>query len=258
MRFFVIARILRELFRGPVTPGKRLEALQKLGQQLVPGYRFMWPNPDWCLRESFDAYLRQQGEMDGFNTHKRWMLSQLLRMTWQVPGDTAECGVYRGSTSVLICQSNQRSSLNRHHYLFDSFCGLSAPDAKQDGDYWTEGDLSVSEQTARDALAKFDQTTFLTGWIPERFGEVGTKRFSFVHVDVDLYEPTRQSVEFFYDRLNPGGILLCDDYATEFCPGATRACDEVLADKPEKMIALSPGGGFMIKGLETEAEPFAT
>jgi O-methyltransferase len=85
------------------------------------------------------------------------------------------------------------------------------------------------------------------GWIPTRFHDAGDRRFAFVHIDVDLEQPTRDSIEFFYPRLNPGGILLCDDYGFAACPGATRAIDEFLAHKPEKIVALASGGGFIVK-----------
>ncbi len=45
---------------------------------------------------------------------------------------------------------------------------------------------------------------------------------------------------------------MCDDYGFTSCPGATKACDEFFLDKPEKMIALSCGGGFCIVGTTTE------
>jgi O-methyltransferase len=67
-----------------------------------------------------------------------------------------------------------------------------------------------------------------------------------VHIDVDIYEPTRDSMAFFYPRLNDGGIIICDDYGFKSYPGATKAVDEFLRDKPEKMVALNDGGGFMI------------
>jgi predicted O-methyltransferase YrrM len=70
-----------------------------------------------------------------------------------------------------------------------------------------------------------------------------------VHIDVDLYNPTKDSLEFFCPRLRPGGIIVCDDYGFSSCPGATAACNEFLADKPEKMIGLSDGGGFLFKGI---------
>ena len=80
---------------------------------------------------------------------------------------------------------------------------------------------------------------------------MAAKQFSFVHVDVDLEQPTRDSIEFFYDRLTIGAIFLCDDYACTTCPGATAVIDEYLKAKPEKMIRLPGGGGFFIKGTKT-------
>ena len=91
----------------------------------------------------------------------------------------------------------------------------------------------------RSRLAEFPNISYYKGWIPERFREVESLRFSFVHVDVDLEQPTRDSLEFFYPRLSPGGVLLCDDYGSSLCPGATSA----------KMISLSPGGGFLVRGV---------
>ncbi len=64
---------------------------------------------------------------------------------------------------------------------------------------------------------------------------------SFVHIDIDLYRPTRDSLEFFYPRMNDGGIIIVDDFALCACPGATRAVEEVLSGKPEQMISLPTG-----------------
>ena len=136
----------------------------------------------------------------------------------------------------------------RTHFIFDSFEGTSEPSA-EDGRYWSEGDLSAGLDTVRDNLSEFDNVSFHKGWIPERFPDVEDRRFSFLHIDVDLYEPTRDSVAFFYPRMSDGGIILCDDYGSTFCSGATKAIDEYLADKPEKMISLSGGGRVSHQGL---------
>jgi hypothetical protein len=53
--------------------------------------------------------------------------------------------------------------------------------------------------------------------------------------------------------MNDGGVLVCDDYGFTTCPGATRAIDDYLSDKDERMIALPAGGGFLIKGCKTGA-----
>ena len=72
-------------------------------------------------------------------------------------------------------------------------------------------------------------------------------KFSFVHIDVDLYEPTHDSLSFFYERLVPGGIIVCDDYGSEACPGAYKACNDFIADKPEEIVHLTGGQGVIVK-----------
>jgi len=176
-----------------------------------------------------------------------------LRLTSNVPGDTAECGVYKGCGSYIILDSNKESSFDRVHHVFDSFEGLSNPSGK-DGEYWTANDLSIEEDFVRKNLIKFKNVEFYKGWIPNRFDEVRERNFSFVHVDVDLYEPTLDSIRFFYERINTGGLFVCDDYGFLTCPGATAAIDEFLISKQEKMVSLPGGGGFFIKGCATAQE----
>lgn len=243
-------QLLKALARAALRrdDASRFELLTALGASVLPRYRFHWPQMAWWDDAAFNAYLDRIGERRGYNTDRKWMLAQALRLTAHVPGDTAECGVNRGASSWLICRANASGPLAKWHHGFDSFEGLSAP-GDADGAFWKGGDLAVSLEAARANLAEFPRCTLHKGWIPEKFPEVAAKTFSFVHVDVDIYEPTKSSVEFFYPRLNTGGVLLCDDYGFTTCPGATRAVDEFLADKPEKMLALPAGGGLFLKGV---------
>jgi len=163
-------------------------------------------------------------------------------------GDKAQCGVFKGASSYLICMANQKVRHEKTHHMFDSFAGLSKPSAVEGG-FCSEGDLACSLDVVKANLSEFDEDAvrFQRDWIPERFPDVGDQRFSFVHIDVDLYGPTRDSLAFFYPRMQAGGIILCDDYGFTTCPGATVAFDEYLLDKPEPMIGLPCGGGFLIK-----------
>ncbi len=228
----------------------RFQWLVACGRLIFPEYRFKWPQLDWWNNKRFDRYLEKFKELQGMNTDRRWNLGQLMRLVDNVSGDTAECGCYKGAGSYLMCSTNaEQSQCKRLHHVFDSFEGLSAPSAI-DGKHWALYDLAASEDEVIDALSDFEGSYVLhKGWIPLRFQDVVKDSFAFVHIDVDIYEPTKESVSFFYPRLSPGGILLCDDYGFTTCPGATKAIDEYLADKPEKMVAMSSGGGFLIKGI---------
>lgn len=226
---------------------RHLFALRVVARRLIPNYRLTFHRIDWWHDPQFNAYLDRFKERHRFNTHRRWMVWQLIALIHAVPGDTAECGVFEGAGSWLICAANEGTG--RIHHVFDSFEGLSAPGV-DDGKYWSEGGFATGEEVVRRNLEPFlDSAVFHKGWIPDRFQEVADRKFAFVHVDVDLRQPTLDSFEFFYPRMSDGGVLLCDDYGCTTCPGATEAIDAFLADKPEKMVALDAGGGFLIKGI---------
>jgi O-methyltransferase len=202
-----------------------------------PAFWQLWTASPYCGRQRPD---------------RKFVLWSMARSVSHIAGDTAECGVLDGASSYLICAARAPGRRTAHH-AFDSFEGLSAPSpedrpAVETSFTWTAGDLSVSLAEAQEKLGQFDDIRYYKGWIPTRFDEVAERRFSFVHVDVDLYGPTRDSLEFFYPRLTAGGILLCDDYGYHTCPGARRAFDEFISDKPEETVVHLPTGqGFIVK-----------
>ncbi|WP_338673567.1 TylF/MycF/NovP-related O-methyltransferase [Streptomyces sp. SCSIO 30461] len=225
--------------------------------------------PDWRDDPDFTSFLQRfrltgeelppgatSSEASIVRKSKRWMVSQLIRLTEGINGDTAECGVWEGSTSWIICSFlAHRSDLNKRHHLFDSFEGISEP-GSFDGECWREGDFQASQEVVADNLSAYRGICrFHRGWIPDRFPDVASLTFSFVHLDVDLYEPTKASLEFFYDRLNPGGVLVCDDYGANLTPGATKAMDEFLDGRPESVVACDASGGFLIKGVMVGPKP---
>jgi len=229
---------------------KRFYLLRRFAKYILPEYRFKWPQLDWWEDGEFNQYLTRFRELDGNNTDRRYAVAELLRLVGAVQGDTAEVGAYQGAMSWLICKANAGA---RMHHIFDSFEGLSHP-SPVDGAHWSKGALACGEDVVRQNLSEFSgHFSTYKGWVPARFSDVGDRRFSFVHIDVDLYQPTRDSIEFFYPRMNPGGVIVCDDHGFSSCRGATKACDDFLADKPEKVVGLSAGAGFFIKGVETAA-----
>jgi O-methyltransferase len=175
------------------------------------------------------------------------------RVARNVPGDTAECGVRFGTSSFFIL--NGLNDPGKEHHIFDSFEGLSEPSdedhpSENERSAWKSGDLTADEQVTRKNLAAFPNCRYYKGWIPERFDEVSDRRFSLVHIDVDLHDPTKDSLEFFYPRMNAGGIILCDDYGFSECPGATRAMDEFFRDKEESIFHIPTGQGMVVKSAQ--------
>jgi O-methyltransferase len=224
---------------------ERYRIAETLTTAVYPKYKFSEFARLFLDDEEFIAYYRRF--MDPGNWHsldRKYTLDQLLKLTLEIEGDAAECGVYRGASSYLICRAIR--PYGKCNHLFDSFQGLSAP-TEMDGAYWRAGALRATEVEVRDNLREFGNFAIHAGWIPSRFEEVTARRFSFVHIDVDLYEPTLDSVTFFYERLTPGAIMLFDDYGFRTCPGAKLAVDEFLRERPELTVMLPTGQAFIVK-----------
>lgn len=217
------------------------------------GFEVYKPRLIWMADEEFLAAreVARKRRIDGGPSDRCYMLLEAARLVRGIEGDFAECGVRYGKSSLFLLTGAGKQSTKRLH-AFDSFEGLSDPGAvdldASGKSEWAKGDLAVPEDIVRRNLADFGARVVLhKGWIPERFGDVEDARFSLVHVDVDLHDPTLASVEFFYPRVNPGGIILCDDYGVSSCPGAKRAIDDFFADKPERVIALPTGQSMVFK-----------
>jgi O-methyltransferase len=223
-------------WRGATEPLARehygLALLERLRERLVPSYMLGDFSKTWSDSRDMSRL-----------AERRFVLGQFALALADLPGDTAEAGVYDGTSSRIIC-----GALSRPHHAFDSFEGLSEP-TQADGYYWHAGDLTVSEPEVRESLERLGARVY-RGWIPEVFREAAIKSLCLAHVDVDLYEPTRDSFAFFYPLLTPGGVLICDDYGFATCPGARRAVDEFMTDKPERVIHLPTGQGLI------SSEPF--
>ena len=69
----------------------------------------------------------------------------------------------------------------------------------------------------------------ITETIPEYINKNPHLKISLLHLDVDIFKPTITALEFFWEKLSRGGILVIDDYNS--VEGATIAVDQFLKDR---------------------------
>ena len=207
---------------------------------------------------AYQAGLFQAKMVDRAQRRARFFhMTQLFNLSRGVPGYTAEAGVFRGLGSYLICHYLRReiASFNGEtHYMIDSFEGLSTP-VEKDGEFprkrHGEGAFTkTSVETVKETMKDFSATNILQGWIPEVFDEMPEQKYRFVHVDVDVYEPTLASFRYFYPRLAPGGIIVCDDFGPwedNNWPGCMSAINEFANETGQIFAQLNTGNVFFIK-----------
>lgn len=187
-----------------------------------------WLTPHWKRR------LRADDPRSLVPLRGKYLLySFALDSSRRCAGDIAECGVYKGGTARILAEIAN----DRPLHLFDTFSGM--PDTDPNKDIHKRGDFSdTSLESVQRYLADFPNISFYPGLIPHSLAPVQDRTFSFVHVDLDIYSAIMSACEFFYPRIERGGILLFDDYGYASCPGARAAIEEFFAGKPEVLTVM--------------------
>ncbi len=164
-------------------------------------------------------------------------------LTRGVQGDLAELGVWRGQSARVL----RGMAPGRTLYLFDTFAGFPSEqipegDSRRDRNLFTDTSL---EQVR--AFVGTDDVVYVPGTFPETVGKVPPHaRFCFVHIDCDLGAPAQYGLEFFYPRVNPGGLIVLHDYGNDSWPGVAQAVDGFLADKPEGVVLIPDKAGSAV------------
>lgn len=163
-------------------------------------------------------------------------LYQAVAASEKVPGDMAEAGVYLGGTALIMLAAS-----SKRLHLFDTFEGLPHGEGA-----FAPGDYAGSIPTVRANLAGHESRYEIhAGLFPGSAEGFEDLRFSFVHLDLDLYDSTKAALEWFWPRMTSGGILLSHDYPLS--AGVVRAFDQFFADRPEPFVPLSGNQAFAVK-----------
>ena len=205
-----------------------------------------WYEPDSDFSDLM-ARIRRDGPVS-VPRDRCYYLAALCARATRMGGAVAECGVWTGGTAQLLAEvigGAQGAAL----HLFDTFEGMPATvDSRRD--YHSPGDFSdTSVEFVRNRLRTYPYVDIHKGVIPDTFSEVDPSTvFSLVHIDVDIYEPTLASCEWFWPRLKPCGVMVFDDYGFFPYRRAERAAvDEFFATKSDQPIPLPTGQAFVIK-----------
>lgn len=180
-----------------------------------------------------------------FKQNRFFTLAQMVArvLDGHIDGDVVECGCFRGHSTYLVAERLHAARWGRTFFVFDSFEGGLSDRVGQDRIGLPE---EVSSQTfassfvdVRRLLEPFPFVSLQKGWIPDVFRTVPDlvdRRFALVHLDVDLYEPTRYSLACFGPRMSEGGVIVVDDYGSASFPGCRTAVDEFCAATPPRFF----------------------
>lgn len=142
-------------------------------------------------------------------------------------GDWVQIGVGKGGGALFFKAIMEDMKINQKLFLIDTFGFISLSDINKAKDVEFIRQLGLTEQGLSnsdfldevESLFKsfnlYENILLIQQDINYYPVEKIPKEIAFLHIDVDFYEATLSALEFFYDSVVPGGIIIIDDYFME-------------------------------------------
>ena len=176
-----------------------------------------------------------------------WAASTAVRQ----PGDFIECGVNRGFLSTAIMEYLDWNRLSKQFWLLDTFAGI---DLSQ-----LEGDelAAARERNERMDLADADSVrawfsqwrnvNVIEGSVPATLPLVHADQIAFLHLDMNSSAPEVAALEYFWERLVPGAVVLFDDYGYRGYEAQRYALGALARRRDMPIASLPTGQGLLIR-----------
>ncbi|MGH7041381.1 MAG: TylF/MycF/NovP-related O-methyltransferase [Acetobacteraceae bacterium] len=186
----------------------------------------------------------------------RWIVHVALWAAGQaakVAGDFVECGVDTGMLSLAICDWLDFNALDRDFWLFDTFDGIpeaQMSDAERTGIGGWQNRNCYEEcfEVARANFAEWPRCRLVRGMVPDSLSAFPEgRRVAYLSIDMNIVLPEIAAIEFFWDRMTPGGIILLDDYGWATHTPQRDAFDAFARRQGVSILSIPTGQGLMIR-----------
>jgi O-methyltransferase len=156
-----------------------------------------------------------------------------------IAGDIVECGVWNGGSSACMafaCRADEHHPKQRTSWLFDSFQGLP-PTSDKDGtreqvfclEGLNKGSQHKVQQVFRELGLSLDNVNIVPGWFDVTVPSAPIEKIALLHIDADWYESVKLVLDTLYDKVEPGGFVVLDDY--NYWEGCNRALEDFFTER---------------------------
>lgn len=221
--------------------------------------------------------MNTESKLFGFELSKQWdyengfyITSDITRISklvahWDIykkivdlPGEVVECGVYKGASLLRFATFREilESPYSRKIIGFDAFGAFPKSGDKDDLKFIDRFEADGGDGISKPELEKvlkmkgFRNIDLVEGNVETTISSYiethPALRISLLHIDVDVYHPTKIILEQLYSRVVKGGVIVFDDYAK--VAGETIAVEEYFGkDAKFKKMPYTHVPSFYIK-----------
>jgi O-methyltransferase len=163
-------------------------------------------------------------------------------------GDFVQCGVDTGYTARAIIEYVKFYNYkNKKFFLFDTYEGIP-PDRVPDDEpaaFWNE--YHNIYDFVCEKFGNFKNIKIVKGIVPDSLTDVKISKVSYLSIDMNYSVPERAALEYFWDKMVPGGIITLDDYSFIGREKQKQTADEFASNNNVEVLTLATGQGLILK-----------
>jgi len=185
----------------------------------------------WVVDADFQTIfnnIKQHTLVDIYRCYELWTLAGQTR---EIEGDILEVGVWRGGTGAILAKAVQHIA-GKRVFLADTFSGVvkaGNKDNRYQGGEHADTSMAIVEKLLQDL--SLSNAQILQGIFPEDSHTRIQGKIAMLHCDVDVYQSSKDIVEWCLPRLSVGAMLVFDDFGFSGCEGVTTYCEELRTSK---------------------------
>lgn len=200
------------------------------------------------------SFLDDEKLMTAFRKHATTPIEQSIlwrisivawgaRNGMRLEGDFVECACYKGTTARIVCDCvDFVAHPEKHYYLYDLF----EHDASMPHHDMPEHGAELYD-TVRQRFVDTPNVTVTQGKVPDILQHIAPEKIAFMHLDLNNADAEIGALEFLFDRMVPGAVLILDDYGWLVYRAQKLAEDPWLEKRGYHVAELPTGQGLVIK-----------
>ncbi len=171
-------------------------------------------------------------------------------------GDFVECGSGKGFMATVMANSSDKfKNMDRSLYLIDTFEGIPIFQARSKDEEEMMRQLNITHFNTDyhsgvvNQFKDFTNVHVIKGIIPGILSSLKINNVAFLHIDLNNSTAEMDAINYFFDKVILGGLILLDDYAySELFRAQKEAWDKFAKSKKIEILSLPTGQGLIIKG----------
>jgi hypothetical protein len=192
----------------------------------------------------FQESVAECGDFTYCETARLANLWTLCRMS-NADGAIIDVGAYKGGTTLHLSNARPQATV----FACDTFEGYAdLPMNDRLDARFRRGAFSDSSPASVEQLfaGKGRDLRILKGYFPESDVDGSVRNVSFAHLDVNLYESCRASLEYLAERVLDRSVIVLDDYLRN-AEGMVSATSEFLEENGDwTVVPMYPGQGVLL------------